>query len=218
MEPLPRTNTFHGQKDGRLVYVMPPDRIATRQDLNGIITGLDYSIFERRAADLPPGKPVEHLTIVCMGHEPDLGAHLKAEVRSNGFEIDVEVIDVLRDHRDLHFKRDSDADVVIEGNDVVIRSFYPMNLLAKLSLEQERVQDWRELVDSVMIDFNYDGGVMAPAIIDLPEKDGFVSGRYPVPDDAGTIRVKITDLLSESWEGNVDAMHSVELAGAKGNR
>ena len=26
---------------------------------------------------------------------------------------------------------------------------------------------------------------------------------YLVPEDAGTIRVKITDLLSESWEGSV---------------
>jgi site-specific DNA-methyltransferase (adenine-specific)/adenine-specific DNA-methyltransferase len=30
-----------------------------------------------------------------------------------------------------------------------------------------------------------------------------VAGRYKVPADAGTIRVKITDLLSESWEGSV---------------
>ncbi len=28
-------------------------------------------------------------------------------------------------------------------------------------------------------------------------------GAYKVPTDAGTIRVKITDLLSESWEGSV---------------
>tara|TARA_R110000850_G_scaffold109051_5_gene221820 strand:+ start:1110 stop:1298 length:189 start_codon:yes stop_codon:yes gene_type:complete len=35
--------------------------------------------------------------------------------------------------------------------------------------------------------------------------DGFASGRYKVPEDAGTVRVKITDLLSESWEGSIDA-------------
>jgi site-specific DNA-methyltransferase (adenine-specific)/adenine-specific DNA-methyltransferase len=40
--------------------------------------------------------------------------------------------------------------------------------------------------------------------VDIPEKKtDLVIGRYKVPADAGTIRVKITDLLSESWEGNV---------------
>ena len=204
VEPFPKTSLFHGQKEGKLVYVMPPNRIATRQDLTGIITGLDYALFEKKAAQLPPGKPVEQMTLVCMGHEPGLDAYLKGEVRSNGFEIDVEVLDVLRDRQDLQFKRDSDAEVVMEGEEVVIASFYPMNLLAKLSLEQELVEDWRELVNSVMIDFNYDGAVMSPTLFDIPEKDGLVSGRYPIPDDAGTIRIKITDLLSESWEGNVE--------------
>lgn len=203
VQPLPKTDLFHGQKDGRLVYVMPPNRIATRQDLNDIITRLDYALFEKRAAELSPGKPVEQITLVCMGHEPGLGSYLRAEVRSNGFEIDVEVVDVLRDRQDLQFKRESDADVAVEEGELVIHSFYPMNLLAKLSLERERVSEWRELVDSVMIDFNYDGAVMAPTVVDIPEKNGQVKGRYPVPDDAGTVRVKITDLLSESWEGNV---------------
>ena len=36
------------------------------------------------------------------------------------------------------------------------------------------------------------------------EKNELVSGRYKVPEDAGTVRVKITDLLSESWEGSID--------------
>ena len=31
-----------------------------------------------------------------------------------------------------------------------------------------------------------------------------IKGSYTVPSDAGTIRVKITDLLSESWEGSID--------------
>jgi hypothetical protein len=54
-----------------------------------------------------------------------------------------------------------------------------------------------------MIDWNYDGAVLQPAVVDIPERNGLVSGRYPVPDDAGTIRVKITDLLSESLDVEV---------------
>ena len=31
-----------------------------------------------------------------------------------------------------------------------------------------------------------------------------VKGIYLIPKDAGTIHIKITDLISESWEGSID--------------
>ena len=55
-----------------------------------------------------------------------------------------------------------------------------------------------------MIDWNYDGVVMQPAVTDVPDKKEIVSGIYDIPEDAGTIRVKITDLLSESLEMEVE--------------
>ena len=45
-----------------------------------------------------------------------------------------------------------------------------MNLLQKLSLMDENVEDWRELVESVKIDFNYDGAVLNPSEVDIPEE------------------------------------------------
>ena len=90
-----------------------------------------------------------------------------------------------------------------EGDKLVIRSFYPMNLMQKLSLQKDYVEDWRQLTDSVMIDWNYDGVVMQPAVIDIPEKNQLVKGIYDIPENAGTIKVKITDLLSESLETEV---------------
>jgi hypothetical protein len=78
-----------------------------------------------------------------------------------------------------------------------------MNLLQKLSLQKNAVEDWRGLVDSIFIDWNYDGAVLQPAVVDIPGKNDVVEGTYAVPPDAGTIRVKITDLLSETWEGSV---------------
>ena len=79
-----------------------------------------------------------------------------------------------------------------------------MNLLQKLSLQKEYVEDWRQLVESIMIDWNFDGVVMSPAITDVPGKNEMVSGVYDIPEDAGTIKVKITDLLSESLEMEVE--------------
>ena len=75
--------------------------------------------------------------------------------------------------------------------------------MQKLSMDKTAVSDWRQLVESVMIDFNYDGAVMQPVVIDIPEKNGLVKGRYKIPKTAGTIRVKITDVLSESLEQEV---------------
>lgn len=198
---LPQGQLFDGEKDGRMLKIMPVNRIATRADLGELIAGLDLKAFEKRHKK-NPNEPVEKITLVCMGHEPDLKASLMKEVEP--YKLDVEVVDILRDRQDLQFKRDSEAKVVIKNGKLVIERFYPMNLLGKLSMQKEKVKDWRELVESVMIDWNYDGAVLSPATVDIPEKDEFVSGTYPIPKDAGTIRVKITDLLSESLEVEVE--------------
>lgn len=200
IQPLGRSSVYDGEKDGRMVKIMPVNRIATKADLNELTAGFDWKGFERRQRE-HPNQPVEKILLVCMGHEPDLAATLVKEAAP--FKINVDVVDILRDKSNLEFKRDAEADVVIEDGQLVIRTFYPMNLLQKLSLMKEQVDDWRELVESVMVDWNYDGAVLTPAVVDLPGKNEMVTGTYPVPLDAGTIRVKITDLLSESLEVEV---------------
>lgn len=199
VQKLELSSVFDGEKDGRMVKIMPVNRIATRADLNELIAGFDYKAWERRQGE-SPNRAVEKITLICMGHEPDLKAQL--EFAAKPFKIDVEVVDILRDKADLEFKRDSEAKVVVKKGELVIERFFPMNLLQKLSLQKEAVEEWRELVESVLIDWNYDGAVLQPTVVDIPGKDDFVKGAYKVPDDAGTIRVKITDLLSESWEGS----------------
>lgn len=200
VQKLELSTVFDGEKDGRMVKIMPINRISTRADLNELIAGFDYKSWQRKQSE-SPNRPVERITLVCMGHEPDLAAQL--ELAAKPFKIDVEVVDILRDKADLEFKRDSQAKVSIKKGELIIEKFYPMNLLQKLSLQKEAVSDWKELVESVLIDWNYDGAVLQPAILDIPSKNEIVKGSYKIPDDAGTIRVKITDLLSESWEGNV---------------
>ncbi len=138
-----------------------------------------------------------------MGHEPDLAAQLQLAVKP--YKIDVTVLDILRDRSNLEFRRDSEARITVDNGELVIEAFYPMNLLQKLSLQKEEAENWRELVDGILIDWNYDGAVFQPAVLDVPiGSTALVAGRYQIPTDAGTIRVKITDLLSESWEGNVN--------------
>lgn len=200
IHPLSTGGIYDGEKDGRMVKIMPINRIATRADLDELIVGFDRRAFQRRQEEHPT-RPVEKLLLVCMGHEPDLAAALQNEVP---YKLDVEVMDILRDKSNLEFKRESEAKISRRDGRLIIEQFYPMNLLQKLSLLKENVQDWRELVESVKIDFNYDGAVMNPSVVDSPEKDELVKDAHPIPEDAGTIRVRITDLLSESLEITVE--------------
>lgn len=200
VQPFETSNVYDGEKDGRMIKVMPVNRIATKADLQGLIANLPYQSFEKQK-EQDPSAVVLKLTLVCMGHEPDLAAALKQEL--SAYKVDIDVVDILHDRSDLQFKRDSEADIIIENGELIIRNFYPLNLMQKLSLDKETVEEWRQLVESVMIDFNFDGAVIQPTCIDIPEKNGMVKGRYKIPQDAGVIRVKITDVLSESLEVEV---------------
>lgn len=200
VQPYPQSNVWDGELDGRMVKIMPVNRIATKADLEELKANLPYKTYEKRREENPT-QPVERITIVCMGHEPDLKASLEQDL--SDYKLDIEIVDILRDKTDLQLKREAEAEIVREGNKLVIRSFYPMNLMQKLSLQKEYVEDWRQLVESIMIDWNYDGVVMQPAVTDVPGKKEIVTGVYDIPEDAGTIKVKITDLLSESLEMEV---------------
>ena len=195
-----------------MVKIMPINRIATRADLSELITGFDYRAFQRRQEEHPT-QPVEKLLLVCMGHESGLDAVLKNEVPYN---LEIKVMDILRQKSELEFKRESEAKIVRRNGHLIIEQFYPMNLLQKLSLRKENIENWQELVESVKVDFNYDGAVMNPSVIDSPEKDELVKGTYPIPEDAGTIRVKITDLLSESLEETGGITNYDELSNCRG--
>lgn len=200
IQPFPQSDVWDGELDGRMVKIMPVNRIATKADLKELLANLPYKTYEKRKEE-KPNQPVERITIVCMGHEPDLKGALEQEL--SDYKIDVQIVDILRDKKDIQLKRDSEAEIVREGGKLVIRAFYPMNLMQKLSLQKEYVEDWRQLVDSIMIDWNYDGVVMQPTVTDVPGKNEMVKGIYDIPEGCGTIKVKITDLLSESLEVEV---------------
>ena len=200
IQPFSQSYIWDGELDGRMVKIMPVNHIATKADLEELKANLPYKTYEKRREENSK-KPVESITIVCMGHEPDLKSSFEQDLAE--YKFDIEILDILKDKSELQLKREAEAEVVREGDKLVIRAFYPMNLLQKLSLQKESVEDWRQLVESIMIDWNYDGVVLQPTVIDIPDKNELVMGVYDIPEDAGNIKVKITDLLSESLEVEV---------------
>jgi len=200
LQPIQGGSPWDGEQDEWFYKIMPVNRLATKADLEEIAAAFDFKAAEKRALE-NPGSPVLRLKLVCMGHEPDLKAELEKKLQP--FDVAIDVVDILRDKSKLEFKRDSEAKIVRRGRTLSIEDFYPMNLLKKLSLQKTAVKEWRELAESVMVDFNYDGAVFTPSLVDVPEGDGFVKGEYEIPEGAGTIRVKMTDLLGETLETEV---------------
>ena len=65
---------------------------------------------------------------------------------------------------------------------------------------QPKIEDWRAMVDCIMIDTAYDGHVFNAVLADIPEKKtDLVAGTYDLPAPAGetTVAVKIIDMLGD---------------------
>ncbi len=205
--PLSRGSGFHGElghgAEARLVRVMPIHRPATQEDLEPIFRGLDTREHRRRTGGSESSLSV---TLLCMGHEPGLAEALEAELRSRWptetVGIDVELRDMRGRSGALVSPRSTEASIALDGGRLVISDFHPASLLAKMSHEATRGA-WRELVDSVLIDFHYDGVVLRPTLSDVPERGELVAGTYEVPPDATRIRIKITDIVSDVFETNI---------------
>jgi hypothetical protein len=67
-------------------------------------------------------------------------------------------------------------------------------------LFQPQIEDWRSMVDSIMIDSSNDGQVFNITLADVPEKkNDLVVGEYQVVEaqKGSTLAVKVTDMLGE---------------------
>jgi site-specific DNA-methyltransferase (adenine-specific) len=201
LQSLDNRNIFDGEKDGRFYKILSINRIASKADLSDLIANLPYKLYDQKLIE-SPSEPVEKITLVTMGHEPDLKGTLEKELSK--YKIDIEIIDLLRSESKLEFKRDSEADIIVNKDYLEIKNFYPMNLLQKLSLESAEIDNWKQLVESIMVDFNFDGNVLNPTVTDIPEKNKYVVGKYKIPAGTKKIKIKITDLISESFEKEIE--------------
>jgi DNA modification methylase len=64
--------------------------------------------------------------------------------------------------------------------------------------------DWRALVDAIFVDFDHDGMLLRPTLLDVPHSRERVRGTYELPSGSGRIAVCIVDLLGEAWTGVLD--------------
>ena len=193
VEPLKGHRFFDGVLDGRWVKVVDLNRICSKLDIQ--------TIFD----NLPPDD-TRGVVVLCAGHEYDVPETIK---QRNLLNIPFEVRDILTDRKDVIFKRPPEAQVSLARADgritLTVEQFYSPLLLQKLSLEDdpEAIEDWRQVVASVLVDPAYDGEVFHPRISDTPaRRDEMVRGEYTWEAEEygeGQVAVKIVDVLDEEW-------------------
>ena len=89
--------------------------------------------------------------------------------------------------------------VIIEIQDFISPSIIE-RLQHQTGILKPQIDDWRAMVDAVMIDSAYNGEVFNIMLSDMPEKKtDFVEGQYelPAPKVETTVAVKRTDMLGE---------------------
>jgi adenine-specific DNA-methyltransferase len=200
-----RTRTdrfFDGTRGRQLVKITP---------FNHPLSPVDVDLVKQELASRP--EEDRGILLVCLGMEIAARAAVDDwnRLRKGRAAVNrIEVVELRSDPKyggflshtpakaKLSITRRKDR-LVVEVTDFISPTIVE-RLRAQAGVVQPVIDDWRAMVDSIMIDPAYDGAVFAVALADIPEKKTqFVEGRYDLPAPAGetTVAVKITDMLGE---------------------
>ena len=214
VEPVKRSY-FDGVLDRDFVKVLPLNRVLGKMDARSLLKGIDDELdnFTKKTVS-KHGEAVykEGVIVICSGMELDVRDFLKKENKTG---VEVKIYDILTDTKDLIFKQypESKVKVATKGAQlaVEIQEFYSPLLMRKLELEngkvlkkerEAKVKDFKQIVDSVAIDVDYDGKLFNAEIMDLPEKKDVIKAKYEweyKKKGKYTVAVKIIDVLGEEF-------------------
>jgi hypothetical protein len=198
-----RTDSFFDGTLGKsLVKIVPFDHPLSPVDLEEL----------RRELGARPDED-RNVTLVCLGAELTAKAWIDDwnRLRRGKTAVNrIEVIELRTDPKYGKFFKHEPAvakvkigrlkdRIVIEIEDFISPTIIE-RLQQQAGILQPKIDDWRVMVDTVMIDASYDGQVFNIALSDVPErKQDLVSGRYELsaPPDGSTVAVKIIDMLGE---------------------
>lgn len=214
VEPLKRSY-FDGMLDADYVKVLPLNRVLGKMDIRTLLKGISEAMdtFTKKTVS-KHGEAVykEGVIVICSGMELDVRDFIKKENKTG---VEVKIYDILTDTKDLIFKQypESKVKVATKGTklSVEIQEFYSPLLMRKLELEngkvlkkerEAKVRDFKQIVDSVAIDVDYDGKLFNAEIMDLPDKKEVIKTKYEweYPKKGKyTVAIKIIDVLGEEF-------------------
>ncbi len=200
-----RTRTdryFDGTLGKRLVKIVPFNHPLTLLDLEEV----------KRELEARPGED-RGVVLVCLGKEPAADGWIEDwnRLRRGRDAVNrIEAIELRTDPKYGKFFQHQPArarvKVSAKGGALAIdiQDFISPTIIERLQTEggllKPRIDDWRAMVDCVLVDPDYDGQVFRIALSDVPErKTDLVAGHYELMAGAGPriVAVKIIDMLGE---------------------
>jgi len=189
---------FDGSLGSRLVKITPFNHPLTPLDLEDLRVELHRRPEEER-----------DITVVCLGMELASRGWLEEYNRNRPIN-KVHVIELRTDQKYGGFIKHEPLVVSINievKNDkllVEVTDVFSPTIIQRLNMEQgvfrATIEDWRSVVDCIMIDTEYDGEIFNVALTDIPaKKQDLVEGRYELslPPDGSIVAVKVIDMLGE---------------------
>ena len=206
---------FDGILDGDLVKVLPLNRVLGKMDIRALLKGVNDELdnfTKKTTTKHDEAVYKESVIVICSGMELDVQDFLKKENKTG---VQVKIYDILTDTKDIIFKQhpESKVEVKTKGNKltVEIKEFVSPLLMQKLEIENAKVlkidrvakvSDFKQIIDSVVIDVDYDGKLFNAEIMDVPEKKEVIKGVYEweyKKKGKNTVAVKIIDVLGEEY-------------------
>lgn len=194
-------NFFDGTRGQSLVKIVPFNHPLSPLDLEEVKIALDGRPDETRS-----------VLMVCLGMELAAQAWLEDwnRLRKKDDPNRMDYIELRTDPKYGKFfeHKPASAQVTVtrkgETGKVQIANFASPTILERLAqtagVLAPHVDDWRAMVDCVLIDTNYNGQVFNVVHSDVPEKkNDLVLGEYelPLPKKPALVAVKMIDMLGE---------------------
>lgn len=214
VEPVKRTY-FDGVLDRNFVKVMPLNRVLNKMDIRTLLKSVGdkldgFTVKTKSKA----GEPVyeEGVLVICSGMELDVMDFIKKENKTG---VKIEVRDILTDKKNLIFKKKPEAKIEVKAKDkklnVELKDFFSPILMRKLEIENEKVLkkehrakvgDFKQIIDSVAIDVDYNGKLFNAEVMDIPDKKEVIKAKYSwdYPKKGKyTVAIKVVDVLGEEY-------------------
>lgn len=193
---------FDGTLGKNLVKIIPFGHPLTPLDLEELRRELEARPEEDR-----------NITLVCLGMELAANAWIEDWNRMRKGKNAVNKIEVIELRTDPKYgkfieHKPATARVEIKRQKDLLRvsivDFISPTIIERLTQQagilRPQIDDWRAVVDCVMIDTTYDGNVFNVVLADIPEKKSdLVKGDYELPTakEGAVVAVKIIDMLGE---------------------